>query len=95
MSGAEELKGKSREELMALLASGIEPGSVSHLRYQSAFHLKIVEDAERSAASLVAAIRDAAAASDTLGRKVFWLNVVLAVATVVGAAAAAWAAFGG
>jgi hypothetical protein len=47
----------------------------------------------KGARLLEQSISNAAAASDGLGRKVFWLNVILAAATVVGAFAALWSAF--
>jgi hypothetical protein len=83
---------KSRQELLELLCSGIEPGSVLQLQADAAFRAKVVEDAEKAIAGLEQAIRDATASSDSVAGKLFWLNVVLAVATVVGAAAAAWSA---
>jgi porphobilinogen deaminase len=87
------LAGKTRQELLEFLCGGLEPGSVLHLQGQSALTVQIVEDAEKAVASLESAIREATTASESLGRRVFWLNVVLAAATAVGAFAALWTAF--
>jgi phage-related baseplate assembly protein len=84
---------KNRFELLELLCSGIEPNSVLHLQAESALHVRTAADAEQMVASLEQAIRDATASSNRLGRGLFWLNVVLAAATVVGAFAALWSAF--
>lgn len=43
--------------------------------------------------AVAAAIEHAAAASDALARRVYWLNVVLAVATVAGVVVAALQGF--
>ena len=84
---------KTRAELVELLCSGLEPGSVMHLQASSALQSKIVDEASELLGGLEDAITTAAAASDRLGRKVFWLNVILVVATAVGAFAAVWSAF--
>ncbi len=53
--------------------------------------LQILED--RRTADLTEVIRQASESSKGLERRVFWLNVVLAAATVVGAAATVLMAF--
>lgn len=78
----------SKEEILELVGGGVEPGSVLFGQYQAALAVRAVEDLERVGASLVGAITEAAAASDRLGQRVFWLNVILTAATLVGAVAA-------
>jgi hypothetical protein len=46
--------------------------------------VKCVEDLEKSLSSLEASMNKNAMSSDRLATKVFWLNVVLATATVIG-----------
>lgn len=87
------IAGRSKEELADAIAAGVQPGSVMYGTYVAGLAVRSVQDLERVGAAVSAAIGEAAAASDRLGRRIFWLNVVLAVATVVGAVATAWAAF--
>jgi hypothetical protein len=87
------IRGKNKEELLELFGGGVEPGSVAFGQYQAALAVQAVKDLERVGQSLEAAITEAAKASDRLGSRVFWLNVVLTAATVVGALAALLAIF--
>jgi hypothetical protein len=86
-------RAKSKQELIELLCSGLEPGSIIELQARSALDVLIAADAERATMALEKATRDAAASSDSLGQKVFWLNVILAAATIVGTLSAVWVAF--
>jgi hypothetical protein len=83
----EHLEGKRKEELLELF-TGVQPGSILYGQYQAVLAVRAVEDLERVGESLRDAITEAAAASNRLGNRVFWLNVILTAATVVGALAA-------
>jgi hypothetical protein len=73
--------------------AGQEPGSIRHGQILASIFVRSVEDLEKAAGSLESAIRAAAASSERLGDRIFFLNIVLTLATVVGAFAAVWSAF--
>jgi hypothetical protein len=62
------LDGKSREELLALLANGMQPGSVLALQADAALRVKIAEHAEREMRNLGLAVGQAAGAVEKVGR---------------------------
>jgi hypothetical protein len=77
-------RGMSKEQLadkMLELGGGTAPGP-THL--QGVLQVRCVSDLETALKSLEESQRKSAAASDNLANRVFWLNVVLTVATVVG-----------
>jgi len=77
-------RGMSKEQLadkMLELGGGPAPGP-THL--QGILQVRCVSDLETALKSLEESQRESATASDNLANRVFWLNVVLTVATVVG-----------
>ena len=88
---ATEYDRMNKRDLLEKICEGSLPCSIVFEQTKVAILVNATEDLEKSAAALAKTIETAAAASDRLGRKVFWLNVVLAAATVVGAGAAVWA----
>jgi len=64
-----------------------ERGSVVHEQLKMAIVARSTDELAR-ACRVGTAIKDSSASADRLGRKLFWLNVILVIATAVGAAAA-------
>lgn len=77
-----ERKGKN-EILTEVMESGV-PGSINLEQQKMGIVVRSVEDIEGSLKSLEDSMNNNAASSESLARKVFWLNVVLAIATAVG-----------
>jgi len=79
-------RGMSKEQLadkMLELGGGPAPGP-THL--QGVLQARCVSDLETALKSLEDSQRKSAVASETLARRVFWLNLVLTFATIVLAA---------
>lgn len=83
------VKGKGKNELLAELEGTALPGTVIHEQQKMAILIRCTEDAERAVDRLRKSLERSAAAADRLSRAVFWLNAVLAVATVAGVIIAA------
>lgn len=77
----EHIRDKTVEQLLADMLGTAQPLSPVHEQQKAAVFA-------RSIADLASAIREDTAATDRLERRIFWLEVVLVAATVVGAAAA-------
>ena len=71
--------------LEEMVNAGAQPGTVAYGKLEGRLHVTCVEDVEKAVLKLESAITRSADLSDSLGRKVFWLNVVLTIATAVGA----------
>ena len=76
-------KGKNKEELLDQIRGGCEPGSKAFEQIRAAITVACAADIETVLARLQSAVEESSKASESLGRKVFWLNVVLTAATVV------------
>jgi len=76
------IAGKSIDELLAAMVGVAEVRSPVHEQIKTAVFA-------RTGQELAAAMRDASASSDRLGRRVFWLNWILVALTGVGAIATA------
>jgi hypothetical protein len=79
------VKGKDKNQILEELKDIAQVGTQVHEQQKAAITVRCTEDIEASLASLKAQLGENADSSDRLGRKVFWLNVVLAAATIVGA----------
>jgi len=78
------VKGKDKNEILAdVMESGV-PGSINLEQQKMGIIVRSVEDIESSLKSLEVSMNNNAASSESLARKVFWLNVVLTIATAVG-----------
>ena len=82
-----------REVLAEILLAGAQPGGVTHSKQHAELLVACVEDVEKALLGLDASIKAASAQSDRLGLRIVWLNVVLAIATAVGAVATFWQVF--
>jgi len=79
------VKGKDKNEILDELGDAGVPGSINHEQQKMGIIVRSVEDIESALKSLEESMNKNAASSESLARKVFWLNVVLTAATVVGA----------
>lgn len=85
---SECVKTKSTRQLLDELGKVAQPGSVVHEQQKMAVLVSSVEDLQHALHELGRQLSRSATTNDSLARKVYWLNVVLTVATVVGAVAA-------
>ena len=82
------VEGKDKNEILAALVDTAEPGSRAHEQQKMGIIVRCTEDMEKALGTLGKMINDNARASDKLATKVFWLNVILAIATAFGTMAA-------
>jgi hypothetical protein len=81
------VKGKNKNQILEELKDTPEVGSLVHEQQKAALIVRCTEDIEASLNALKNQLKENAESSDRLGVKVFWLNIVLALATLVGAIA--------
>jgi len=74
----------SKEELLKKLYGTAQPGSQVHEQMKVAIQVRCVEDIEKSVNTLRQSMENISSSSTKLGLKVFWLNIILAAATVSG-----------
>jgi len=90
---SEYVKNKSKNEILEALVGTGEPGSFVHEQQKMGIIVRSVEDIEEALKSLEKSMNKNAESSSQLATKVFWLNVVLAAATVIGAIFAGYELF--
>jgi len=78
------VEGKDKNEILKTLIDTAEPGSRAHEQQKMGIVVRCTEDLEKALGSLEKSMNHNANASDKLATKVYWLNVILAVATAVG-----------
>ncbi|QQQ64702.1 hypothetical protein JJQ94_03570 [Pseudoalteromonas sp. GCY] len=81
------VKGKSKHEILEDLIGTAQPNSAVHEQQKAAITVRCTEDIESSIKSLESQLAKNATSSDKVGNRLFWLNVVLTIATLVGALA--------
>jgi hypothetical protein len=79
----EFIAGKSTDDLLKLLYTHAGPHSPDWEQLRMAIFVRCAEDLERS-------IRDFTASNDKLSGRLFCLNIILGVFTVVGAVLTVW-----
>lgn len=82
------VEGKTKNEILAELALSALPGSIIHEQQKAAITVRCTEDIETAFSALTSQLAKNSDSNDRLSEKVFWLNVVITIATVVGALAA-------
>lgn len=82
------VEGKDKNDILKALIDTAEPGSRAHEQQKMGIIVRCTEDLEKALGSLEGSMNRNASASDKLATKVYWLNVILAVATTVGTIAA-------
>lgn len=75
----------TREDLAAWVGNWAELGSQKHAELMATLQARCTGDLVAAIKSLEAAQTKSAQSSDKLAWRVFWLNIVVAMATVVGA----------
>ncbi len=81
------IKGKDKNQILDDLAGTAKPGSQIHEQQKAAIKVRCTEAIQDSLSSLEKQLEINAKSADKVGQKIFWLNVVLALATLVGAIA--------
>ena len=87
------VKDKSKNEILEAMVGTAMPTSPAHEQQKAGIIVRCTEDIEQSIKSLENQLVKNAEASDRMGTKVFWLNIILAIATLVGALATVVIAF--
>ena len=82
------VKDKNKNEILNALLDTAEPGSRAHEQQKMGIIVRCTEDLENALGSLEKSMNINALASDKLSEKIFWLNMILAIATAFGTAAA-------
>lgn len=77
------IDGKDLDELLEDLGKVAQPGSVVHELQKTAINVKIAEMVSDSIISLEQSMNRNAESSDRLSKKVYWLNIILTVVTVI------------
>jgi hypothetical protein len=88
-----DVKDKDKDELLRDLCGGSEPSSQIFEQLKSALAVQCVTDLQIAIKDLRISNEHIAASNDQLSRKIFALNVVLVIATVVGTVAALFQAY--
>ena len=78
------VEGKNKNEILEELVKTANPNSVVHEQQKAGIIVRCTEDLESSFKSLEEQLVKNATSSDKVGNRIFWLNVVLAIATIVG-----------
>ena len=82
------VKDKTKEQLVKELSGTADPGSPTHEQMKMGIIMRCTQDLEKSLKSLETSMNLNADSSQNLARKVFWLNWILVIATVIIAIAA-------
>lgn len=77
------VKDKNKNEILNAMVDTAQVGSPVQEQQKMGIIVRSVEDIEASLKSLEVSMNNSAASSTQLASKVFWLNVVLTVATVI------------
>lgn len=89
------IRDKDKNQILEELYGTAEPGSTVHEQQKMGIIVRCTEDLEKAMDALRHSAEQNAKSSESLGRKVFWLNIVVGAATIVGAIATAYQAFQG
>lgn len=81
------VEGRNKNQILEDMVGTARPTSPAHEQQKAAIIVRCTEDIETALKSLEVQIDKNSEASDKVAKKIFWLNVVLALATLVGAVA--------
>ncbi|EJE8558689.1 TPA: hypothetical protein ACN322_004571 [Vibrio parahaemolyticus] len=87
------VEGKSKEQILEEMRDVAEPGSVVHEQQKAGIIVRSTQDIEDALLELGEKLERSANSSDKMSERIYWLNVVLAAATVVAAIATVVIAF--
>jgi len=76
--------GKNKNQILNELTETTQPGSKVHEQQKMGIIVRCTEDLEKAFQSLERSMNNNALSSDKLATKVYWLNIVLALAAVAG-----------
>ncbi|MBI4618676.1 MAG: hypothetical protein HY739_00690 [Desulfobacterales bacterium] len=79
------VKGKSKNEILSEIVGTAEPGSDVREQQKLGILVRCTEDIEAALKSLERSMSETANSSHELSKKVFWLNIILTIATAIGA----------
>lgn len=74
----------TKDELLKTLHKNSEVGSTRFEQQKTAIFVQCVKDIEKSIAELNASINTNSSSSISLAKKVFWLDIILTLATCIG-----------
>lgn len=80
------VKDKSKEQILDEMYSTAQPGTIVHEQQKAAILVRCTQDLEK-------AFRDASNSANSLSEKIFFLNIILVIATIIGAVATAAIAY--
>jgi Mg2+/citrate symporter len=79
-----KISGKTKNEILEEMDTTAAPGSRVHEQQKMAIIVRSIEDLEKALSSLEESMNNNAKSNTALSKKVFWLNVILTIATVTG-----------
>ncbi len=78
------IKGRDKNQILGDLIDIGQPGSEVHEQQKMAIIVRCTEDLEKAVDRLRESLAQSASSADKLSNRVFWLNVVITLATVAG-----------
>ncbi|EHY0959438.1 TPA: hypothetical protein RQL27_004445 [Vibrio vulnificus] len=87
------VEGRSKEQILEEMRDVAQPGSVVHEQQKAGIIVRSTQDIEKVLQELGEKLERSASSSDKMSERIYWLNVVLAFATVVAAIATVVIAF--
>ncbi|MCK4734402.1 MAG: hypothetical protein KAT65_18245 [Methanophagales archaeon] len=94
MTSDSYIEDKTKEEILADLKGTAEPRSVVHEQQKMAIIVRCTQDLEKSLKNLEKSQIKSSDSMNKLSNRLFWLEIILVAATIVGAIATAKIAFG-
>lgn len=87
------VKGKSKNEILSEIVGTAMLGSDVREQQKLGIVVRCTEDIEMAFKSLEHSMTETARSNHELSQKIFWLNVVITIATILGAIIGAWKMF--
>ena len=78
------IEGKNKNQILKELVGTAQPGSPVQEQQKMGIIVRCTEDIEESLKSLEDSMNQNAESSENLSKKIFWLNIVIAIATLIG-----------
>ncbi len=80
------VKGKSKDQILEDMPKTARVGSHIHEQQKMGIIVRSTEDIEKALNSLTASLDKSSKQADILSNRVFWLNLVIALAAITGVA---------
>ena len=84
---------KDKQTLLDDLKKNWKPGSQEHERRRLGIVIRCAEDIEKATKSLEISINRNADSSKKLAKRMFWLNILLAIVAIIGTFFVVWGFF--